>query len=80
MSELVGKIPKPQMRSLLHRQIKRNLLICGIGVAIAGSYMRFVYGDGQKRAYAEFYRTYDIEKEFQRMRKKGLFDSCDADD
>ncbi|XP_074030645.1 cytochrome c oxidase subunit 6C-like [Leptinotarsa decemlineata] len=80
MSEVTGKLPKPQMRSLLHSQIKRNLFWCGISVLIAGSYMRFVFGDGRKRVYAEFYKNYDAEKEFHRIRKKGLFDSCSAED
>nr|CAI5842771.1 unnamed protein product [Callosobruchus analis] len=78
-TEVTGKLPKPQLRSLLHSQIKRNLLLAGISVLIAGCYMRFVYGDGRKKAYANFSRDYDIEKEFERMRKKGLFDSCDSD-
>lgn len=26
-----------------------------------------------------FSRNYDAEKEFEKMRKKGLFDSCDTD-
>ncbi|CAH2002320.1 unnamed protein product [Acanthoscelides obtectus] len=78
-SEVSGKLPKPQMRSLLHSQIKRNLLFTGISVVIAGCYMKFVYSDSNKKAYANFYRDYDIEKEFETMRKKGLFDSCDTD-
>ncbi|VEN39216.1 unnamed protein product [Callosobruchus maculatus] len=78
-TEVTGKLPKPQLRSLLHSQIKRNLLLTGISVIIAGCYMRFGYGDSRKKAYADFFRDYDIEKEFERMRKKGLFDSCDSD-
>ncbi|XP_019868697.1 cytochrome c oxidase subunit 6C [Aethina tumida] len=77
MSE-VGKLKKPQMRGLLHAQIKKNLTLAFISVVAAGCYMRFVYGDGQKKAYADFYRTYDIEKEFERQRKRGVFDSCDS--
>ncbi|KAG5877035.1 hypothetical protein JTB14_006516 [Gonioctena quinquepunctata] len=80
MSDVAGKLPKPQMRSLLHAQIKKNLVFVGISVLAAGCYMRFVYGNGNKRAYADFFKTYDAEKEFQRMRKKGLFDSCDTED
>ncbi|XP_057663368.1 cytochrome c oxidase subunit 6C-like [Diorhabda carinulata] len=80
MSELPERIPKPQMRGLLHSLIKKNLILTGISVLIAGGYMRFVYGDGNKRAYANFYLNYDAEKEFHTMRKKGLFDSCDPDD
>ncbi|XP_072385874.1 cytochrome c oxidase subunit 6C-like [Diabrotica undecimpunctata] len=79
-AELTGHLPKPQMRGLLHSTIKRNLILTGITVVLSGCYMRFIYGDGNKRAYANFYLNYDAEKEFTRMRKKGLFDSCDPDD
>ncbi|CAH0551792.1 unnamed protein product [Brassicogethes aeneus] len=77
MSEL-SPLKKPQMRSLLHQQIKKNLALVGISVLAAGIYMRFIFGDGRKQKYADFYKTYDIEKEFERQRKKGLFDSCDT--
>nr|CAH7743791.1 unnamed protein product [Callosobruchus chinensis] len=56
-TEVSGKLPKPQLRSLLHSQIKRNLFFIGISVVIAGCYMKFVYGDNRKKAYADFFRT-----------------------
>ncbi|EFA07587.1 cytochrome c oxidase subunit 6C [Tribolium castaneum] len=77
MGEQVARIPKPQMRGLLHSQIKRNLILTGISCTIAGLYMKFVFGNSRKNAYAEFYKNYDINKEFHRIRRKGLFDSCD---
>ncbi|RZC33261.1 COX6C domain containing protein [Asbolus verrucosus] len=77
MSEEAGKIPKPLMRGMLHSQIKRNLIITGINCILAGCYMKFIFGNGRKAKYAEFYKNYDIDKEFERMRVKGLFDSCD---
>ncbi|KAJ3648650.1 hypothetical protein Zmor_020438 [Zophobas morio] len=80
MPEELSKLPKPQMRRLLYGQIRKNLILTGISVTIAGLYMRLVFGDGNKREYAEFYKNYDINKEFHRIRRKGLFDSCDPND
>ncbi|CAG9861288.1 unnamed protein product [Phyllotreta striolata] len=79
-AEVAGKLPKPQMRGLLHRQIKRNLVIAGIACFIGGAYMRFVYGARNKKAYADFYLNFDAEKTFHEMRRKGVFNSCDTDD
>lgn len=58
MSEVATekRIPKPQMRGLLHTQIKKNLIAAGISVFIAGCYMKFVFGNGRKKAYIEFYK------------------------
>ncbi|KAK9873849.1 hypothetical protein WA026_002206 [Henosepilachna vigintioctopunctata] len=81
MGDAVGqKIPKPQMRGLLKTQITKNLIGCAILCTASVLYMKFVYGDGNKRRYAEFYKNYDINKEFNRMRRKGLFDSCNHED
>ena len=56
MPEELSKLPKPQMRRLLYGQIRKNLILTGISVTIAGLYMRLVFGDGNKREYAEFYK------------------------
>ncbi|XP_018579698.1 cytochrome c oxidase subunit 6C-like [Anoplophora glabripennis] len=80
MSEVTTKISKPNMRRLLYNQIKKNLIATGVSVLIAGVYMRFVFSDNNRRDYANFYKSYDINKEFETMRKKGLFDSCDPED
>lgn len=74
------RLPKPQIRSLLNARIKTNLILVGISCLVAGCYMKFVFGADRKRAYAEFYKNYDIDQEFNRMRKKGVFDSCETED
>ncbi|CAH0559687.1 unnamed protein product [Brassicogethes aeneus] len=79
MSGAVSKANKPQMRGLLQSQIKRNLVFA-IGLCTAAAVLQKVfYNDGRKRAYSEFYKTYDIEKAFNQIRNKGLFDSCEPD-
>ncbi|CAH1365140.1 hypothetical protein MTP99_001433 [Tenebrio molitor] len=80
MADEIGKIPKPQMRGLLNAQIKRNLALTAVTCTLAGLYMKFIFGNGRKNVYAEYYKNYDIEKEFHRIRRKGLFDSCDPYD
>ncbi|XP_013147036.1 PREDICTED: cytochrome c oxidase subunit 6C-like [Papilio polytes] len=72
----VSTIAKPQMRGLLNNVIKRNLIIALTMAGVAGFSFKQLVGNARKRRYAEFYRTYDAEKEFEEMRKKGLFQSC----
>lgn len=97
MSEVVGKLKKPQLRGLLHSQIKRNLIVAGVLTVAVGVAHRIFVVEARKQTYADYYklensrtiinplliaihfRTYDAEKEFNRMRNKGLFDSCEPD-
>ncbi|XP_053618464.1 cytochrome c oxidase subunit 6C-like [Plodia interpunctella] len=72
----VATAAKPQMRGLLNSAIKRNLIVAITLSAISGFAFKQLVGNERKRKYAEFYRTYDAEKEFEEMRKKGLFQSC----
>ncbi|BET00350.1 Cytochrome c oxidase subunit VIc [Nesidiocoris tenuis] len=74
-SEVATKLEKPQLRRLLESQIKKNLAI-SIGLAILGgvAFQHFVC-DARKQRYADFYKNYDAEKEFQRMKAAGLFQS-----
>ncbi|KAJ3648649.1 hypothetical protein Zmor_020437 [Zophobas morio] len=77
MADEVTKIPKPKMRGLLMDQIKRNLILTFINMIISGLAFKFGYVERRKKIYADFYKNYDIECEFHRIRRKGLFDSCD---
>ncbi|CAB3229424.1 unnamed protein product [Arctia plantaginis] len=72
----VSVAAKPQMRGLLNSQIKKNLIVSLVLAGISGVAFKMIIGDTRKRKYAEFYRTYDAEKEFEEMKKKGLFQSC----
>ena len=72
-------LAKPQLRGLLGKQIKFNLTVgisMAVGMALAWKY--FV-GEPRKKAYRDFYATYDAEKDFERMRALGLFQSCRPD-
>ncbi|XP_028036747.1 cytochrome c oxidase subunit 6C-like [Bombyx mandarina] len=72
----VSTASKPQMRGLLNAVIKRNIIVALALSGVAGFTFKQIIGNERKRKYAEFYRTYDAEKEFEEMRKKGLFQSC----
>lgn len=80
MSETVGKLPKPVMRGLLRKQIGRNLV--GAFFVTAGTVMiyKIMVNNVRAEQYADFYRNYDIDKEFEKMRKRGQFDSCSSED
>lgn len=75
----ISKVAKPQLRGLLAGQIKKNIIFAAAVATVAAIAQKILVNDNRKRAYAEFYRTYDIEKAFNEMRNKGLFDSCEAD-
>ncbi|XP_041975164.1 cytochrome c oxidase subunit 6C-like [Aricia agestis] len=72
----VTTLPKPQMRGYLNAAIKRNIIGALTLAAVSGFLFKTLVGNERKRKYAEFYRTYDAEKEFEEMRAKGLFQSC----
>jgi len=63
------------MRGLLSSHLKKHFAI-GITLAIVGALgvKVFIY-DARKTAYANFYKTYDVQKDFERMRELGVFHS-----
>ncbi|KAL9923367.1 cytochrome c oxidase subunit 6C [Glossina fuscipes] len=66
----------PNLRGLHHLQTKRNLaLALGLTTLVTVAFKVFV-NDPRKAAYAEFYKTYNAEKSFERMKANGRFQSC----
>ncbi|XP_017771568.1 PREDICTED: cytochrome c oxidase subunit 6C-1 [Nicrophorus vespilloides] len=76
MADSVANVKKPVLRGLLHSQIKRNLGAAIVLSIVSGIALKYLVNEPRKAQYAEFYKTYDIEKEFNEMRNKGVFDSC----
>ncbi|KAG7157774.1 cytochrome c oxidase subunit 6C-1-like [Homarus americanus] len=72
-------LTKPVMRGLLTSQIKRQLVIATVlsGVAVAG--WKILVQNPRKQLYADFYKDYDAQAEFDRIRNLGLFQSCRPD-
>ncbi|XP_063701296.1 cytochrome c oxidase subunit 6C-like [Culicoides brevitarsis] len=75
MSE-VGRIPKPKLRGLHVEFIKKSLGITTLVCTALGLALKFGHNEPRKRDYAEFYKTYDDNAAFERMRKAGVLQSC----
>ncbi|KAG5683494.1 hypothetical protein PVAND_012771 [Polypedilum vanderplanki] len=73
-------IAKPQLRRLLSSQIKRNLFFATVLVTGLTSGFYFLRNKPRKQDYAEFYRTYDADKAFQRMLDGGYMQCVEKRD
>ncbi|XP_023372893.1 cytochrome c oxidase subunit 6C-like [Otolemur garnettii] len=68
-------LAKPQMRGLLARRLWIHIVgafVVSLGVAV---FYKFAMAEPRKKAYADFYRNYDFMKDFEEMRKAGVFQS-----
>ncbi|XP_023366968.1 cytochrome c oxidase subunit 6C-like [Otolemur garnettii] len=68
-------LAKPQMRGLLARRLQIHIVgafVVSLGVAV---FYKFAVAEPRKKAYADFYRNYDSMKDFEEMRKAGIFQS-----
>ncbi|XP_038047409.1 cytochrome c oxidase subunit 6C-like [Patiria miniata] len=71
----MSALPRPQMRGLLNSHLKKHFAI-GLVLAVTGAAcVKFFLFDWRKAKYAEFYKTYDVQKDFERMRELGVFHS-----
>lgn len=56
MSGAVANLQKPQLRGLLHSQIKKTLIIA-IGMSlVCGAAYKFLVSEPRKQKYANFYK------------------------
>ncbi|KAG4077664.1 hypothetical protein HA402_015707 [Bradysia odoriphaga] len=70
---------RPQLKGLHNATIKRNLVVA-IGLSFLAMFAyKFAVNEPKKRTYAEFYKNYDADAAFERMRKHGVFNSAPAD-
>ncbi|KAL6257022.1 hypothetical protein P5V15_011957 [Pogonomyrmex californicus] len=68
-------LEKPQLRGLHMSQIRKNLvgmLIVSFSAAFA---FKVMVVDKRKQRYADFYKTYDAEKQLKIMNDAGLMQS-----
>ncbi|XP_072805650.1 cytochrome c oxidase subunit 6C isoform X1 [Vicugna pacos] len=71
-----GALTKPQMRGLLAKRLRFHIVgafVVSLGVA---TLYKFGVAEPRKKAYADFYRNYDSMKDFEEMRKAGIFQSA----
>lgn len=52
----VAKAGKPQLRGLLHSQIKKNIILAFVVASITAVGQKVFINDERKRAYADFYK------------------------
>ncbi|RWS28059.1 mitochondrial cytochrome c oxidase subunit VIC-like protein [Leptotrombidium deliense] len=68
----MAQLSKPNLRGFVAATLTRNLIMFGmLGVTGAVAYKYLVAIPRQQR-YAEFYKTYDPVKAYERMEKAGL--------
>ncbi|XP_076259896.1 cytochrome c oxidase subunit 6C-like [Rhynchophorus ferrugineus] len=72
-------LKKPQLRRLLYTNVRNTLISVAVSITVVTAIVKIFHNDARKKAYADFYKNYDINAEFEKMRKKGLFDSCPSD-
>ncbi|XP_023365407.1 cytochrome c oxidase subunit 6C-like [Otolemur garnettii] len=68
-------LAKPQMRGLLARRLRIHIVgafVVSLGVAV---FCKFAVAEPRKKTYADFYRNFDSMKDFEEMRKAGVFQS-----
>ncbi|XP_075222704.1 cytochrome c oxidase subunit 6C-like [Lycorma delicatula] len=75
----VTKLPKPQMRRLFESQVKMQLGIAFVASLVSGLAFKILVKDKRSERYANFYKDYDCQEHFERMRRRGVFDSVPAD-
>ncbi|XP_041484586.1 uncharacterized protein LOC121431145 [Lytechinus variegatus] len=75
-SSRMSALPRPQMRGLLKSFLTRHFII-GATLSVTGAALVkvFLY-DARKKKYADFYKTYDAQADFERMRELGVFQSA----
>ncbi|CAD6999346.1 cytochrome c oxidase subunit 6C-1 [Ceratitis capitata] len=67
---------KPVLRGLHNATIKKNLIVAIALTTVVTVAWNFAINKPKKVAYAEFYKTYDAQKSFERMKANGRFQSC----
>jgi len=75
MSSAVAKVAKPMMRGMHVESIKKNILMATVSATVTTTAWYFLVNKPRIQAYKDFYANYDAEKDFQRMKALGVFQS-----
>merc|ERR1711942_628121 len=73
------KLAKPAMRNLLTSRLKIETIIGSVLTIVAGVAWKYGVQEPRKKVYAEFYKNYDAEADFERMRLNNVFQVVDAE-
>ena len=69
----------PQLRGLLGTSLKKQVVVAGVLSLAAVILTKVFVKDARLKKYEEFYKNYDAEKDFQRMKNAGVFRSAKPD-
>lgn len=58
-------------------QTRRNIILA-IGASLFAGLLKYMHNLHKKKVVADFYANYDIEKEFNIMVEKGVFQSVES--
>jgi len=72
----VARVAKPVMRGLHVASIKRNIILATLFASATSLAWYFTINKPRIQNYKNFYATYDVDKDFERMRAAGIFQSC----
>ncbi|XP_076440377.1 cytochrome c oxidase subunit 6C-1-like [Babylonia areolata] len=75
----MSAVARPQLRGFLKSNLKKNFIIATAVSFISTVAWRVIVCDSRKARYAEFYKTYDAQKDFERMKVGGVFHSVNPD-
>ena len=76
----VAKVGKPVLRGHLNSSIKRNLIGAFLFGTVNATLWWYFVCENRKQVYRNFYATYDPDKEFERMKKAGIFKGIPSED
>ncbi|XP_014439204.1 cytochrome c oxidase subunit 6C-like [Tupaia chinensis] len=68
-------LAKPQMHGLLAKRLGFHIVGAFIVSLSVAAFYKFAVTEPRKKVYADFYRNYDSMKDFEEMRKAGIFQS-----
>ena len=80
MSSAVGTLKKPKLRGHLGDSVKWQFLQAFVGGICASSLYYFGYSKPKLDKIRDFYATYDVDADFERMRRAGVFKCCPQKD
>ncbi|XP_014440143.1 cytochrome c oxidase subunit 6C-like [Tupaia chinensis] len=68
-------LAKPQVRGLLAKRLQFHIVGAFIVSLSVAAFYKSAVAEPRKKAYADFHRKYDSMKDFEEMRKAGIFQS-----
>ncbi|XP_077495340.1 cytochrome c oxidase subunit 6C-like [Amblyomma americanum] len=73
----MSQVARPQFHGLLKSHLRKHIAICLTLGVIGGAAWRYLYANPRKQRYADFYKNYDPEAEYEKMVKAGVLKPAD---